>query len=159
MQMTAKRSDYRTNPAGESLGHYLLNGYLLGENYHPANKALPRSVMSQLHYTDRNPDGGFNRTEFGGVPAQKTAWVNHLDGFSVGDVRAAIEAVRRVDPVAIAALEWHQKPASRRPTRYLWAADHGVTERTLSDKFKSAVRQVGDWLEDVRRERDKEAGR
>lgn len=150
MMTSQKRTDYRKTPAGDALGHYLLNGYLAGENYHPGGAAgLDWATQAQPHYTGREA-GLWAKTEQGGIPAQKRRLINHLDGYSAREVRLAIDMVRMVDPLAIDALRWHQKAPALRESRYAWAADNHCSHQALSTRFRSAVRQVGEHLSHAR---------
>lgn len=142
-----KRSDHRTTPAGGPLGHYLLNDYLLKRDWCPDGPVL---VMEQSHETERN-SSGYVHLE-GGKPAMKRGWLNHLSGYPWQAVAYAIELVRATDPDCIAALEYYQLPASRRPSRYAWAAQMGCGEQTISDWFKRAIRKVGEHLWLARKE-------
>ena len=150
MMATPKKHDYRTRPGGGELGHYLLNGYLAGENYHPRGRAgLSWATQAQPHHTGREA-GLWARTEQGGIPAQKAALINHLDGYSAAEVTLAIRMVSLVDPLAVAALRWHQKLPGTKPSRYEWADANGCSHQTLRDRYLSAVRKVGERLNRAR---------
>lgn len=136
-----KRSDYRSMPWGGPFGAYLLNGYLAKQDWCPDG---PVKVFEQPYETARNASG-FVHLE-GGKPAMKRAYLNHLSGYPWQAVRAAIEMVRDADPEAIAVLEYYQLPESRRPSRYVFAMDSHISEQTISERWKRAVRKVHDHL-------------
>lgn len=144
-----KRHDHRTYPLGGELGYYLLHGYLddARPNYHPDGLAY---TMEDPYETARHPDGPFVFLE-GGKPKMKDGAINQLDGYAWGAVDIAIEMVRRKDPLAYAALRWHQLPAVVRPSRYAWADANHCSHQTLTDRFRSAVRQVAAALHYARR--------
>lgn len=141
LQRKRLRTDHRTKPFGGPLGHYLLNGYLLKQDWCPDGATM---VPEQMHETARNASGYVHLE--GGKPAMRRAWLNHLSGYPWQAMRLAIDMVRERDPEAIAVLEYYQLPESRRISRYEFARQQICAETTLSDRFKRAIRKVSEHL-------------
>lgn len=144
VQAVRKRSDHRSEPAGGSLGRYLLGAYLLPEasrpNWHP--RAVMKAPPDQMYETRRTSSGHFVHVE-GGRPAMKARFLNHLSGVPWQAVAAAVEIARIKDPDAVWALELYQRP---RFNRYQEAESRGYHEASLSKLYERAVRRVHDHV-------------
>lgn len=153
------RSDYRKARKRDehnvyAFKDYLLDGFLVGEDWTPDGGPIPGRLASQPFETAR-AGGHFVHLDGEGKPAMKNAFLNHLSGYPYAVVKAAIEMVRAKERDLVVILEWHQDSRFTKPSRYKMAADLGMDPSTLSKKLTSAAHAIYAHLREVRREWEK----